>query len=267
MSIPKEKLKELVLATAIKKLRGDLDDLKEKDKGDKGDTIVGPVGPQGLQGGDGKSIIGPKGEKGVSGKDGKDADPLRTAELASKIAQDALKPLIPTIPQIKEELPLTGEKIRDNLEDLKGKERLDKKAIRGLDDLEKKVDKNKNGGVRVIGGRAGIYLYVDGEKKGLVNTVNLIAGTGITLTYAREFGRNDITVSNDSVAGTVLVATGTVDGANADFTFTKKPSVIITDGVAYQETNKLGETIWTWTAGTLTATLTIPPQSDVYGLL
>lgn len=56
-----------------------------------------------------------------------------------------------------------------------------------------------------------------------------------------------------------LAATGSVDGSNAAFTFAKEPSWIVSDGAWYRVGNG-----WTWNAGTLTATLTIPPQSDIW---
>ena len=64
----------------------------------------------------------------------------------------------------------------------------------------------------------------------------------------------------------ILPATGTVNGTNAVFTFSKLPSAIVSDNATYQQTDSIGETVWSWNGGTLTATLTIPPQSDIFGL-
>lgn len=58
-----------------------------------------------------------------------------------------------------------------------------------------------------------------------------------------------------------LVATGAVNQMNAAFTFTVEPSYIVSDGVWYR-VNKG----WTWNAGTLTATLTVPPTFDIWGV-
>jgi hypothetical protein len=69
-----------------------------------------------------------------NGDPGKDADVAGLALEASKLAVEAVKPLIPTIPQISEEIPKLGEPIRDALELLQGDERLDKSAIKGLED-------------------------------------------------------------------------------------------------------------------------------------
>lgn len=64
---------------------------------------------------------------------------------------------------------------------------------------------------------------------------------------------------------TILTATGTVNGNNTSFTFTSLPTIIVSDGASYQQTNSLGQTVWSWNAGTKTATLTLPPQSDIFG--
>jgi hypothetical protein len=65
---------------------------------------------------------------------------------------------------------------------------------------------------------------------------------------------------------TELPATGTVNGVNASFIFTTLPTYIVSDHAYYKQTNKSGTTNWTWNAGTLTATMTIPPAEDIYGL-
>lgn len=63
-----------------------------------------------------------------------------------------------------------------------------------------------------------------------------------------------------------LVATGTVDGNNKSFTFIQKPSYIVSDHGFYAPTNSNTTTNWTWNAGTLTATMTIPPTEDCWGV-
>lgn len=155
------------------------------------------------------------------------------------------------------------EHIKKELESYRGDARLDKSAIKGIDKLEEKVNEIElrpfvgKGGTSV-----GIQLFVDGVRKGRVSTVNLIAGTGISLSHNAVGQRNDITITASSAgAFTVLTATGTVNGNNASFTFASKPTLVISDGASYIE--NVG---WTWTAGTLTVTMTIPPQSNIYGL-
>lgn len=59
---------------------------------------------------------------------------------------------------------------------------------------------------------------------------------------------------------TYLAATGSINGSNAAFTFSEKPDYIVVDHAWYKE--NLG---WTWDGGTLTATISFPPQEEVYG--
>lgn len=58
-----------------------------------------------------------------------------------------------------------------------------------------------------------------------------------------------------------LAANGSVNGVNKAFVFTQEPSYIVSDGAWYIVNNG-----WTWDAGTLTATMTIPPSSSLYGI-
>lgn len=117
----------------------------------KGDT--GEIGKQGIQGKDGQDgKNGKDGKDGQDGKDGKngtnglngqDANPTQIIAEASRIALDALKPLIPTISQIEQDLPILGQEIRNSLEILPEGEKLKIEAVENLrkelDDLEKKI--------------------------------------------------------------------------------------------------------------------------------
>ena len=154
------------------------------------------------------------------------------------------------------------EKIRDSLETLRGEERLDKSAIKGIEELEGEIAlvKKNAGKVQLIGTNT-IDILVDGTKVGQSRYVNLIAGTGVTITHNRVGERNDITISASSTAMSVMTATGTVNGSNTSFIFASKPTLVISDGVSLRENGG-----WTWNAGTLTATLTVPSQFDIYGL-
>ncbi len=62
---------------------------------------------------------------------------------------------------------------------------------------------------------------------------------------------------------TPLTATGAVDDSNTAFTFTTKPSLVVVNGASYRENHG-----WSWTAGTLTATLDAPVGvgGDIYGI-
>lgn len=146
------------------------------------------------------------------------------ATQASRIALDALKPLVPTPDTLKKEL--APRDIVEKLESLGGENRLDKKAIKGIEEIEKEIAGIPRG--RVMGGARGIQLYTDSTKRGMANTVNFLAGAGITLTYTYSSGRNDITLSA-TAGGASEVPTGTVDGSNTVFTFVASPKVIIVD--------------------------------------
>jgi len=70
-------------------------------------------------------------------------------------------------------------------------------------------------------------------------------------------------INNTGTGGTgftKLDATGTVDGSNASFTFTQKPTYIISDGAWYVENNG-----WTWSGST--ATMSVPPQTGIFGFV
>jgi hypothetical protein len=188
-------------------------------------------------------------------------DEGRIIEDAVSKAQATLLPVIQSVEN--RSIDLTKPEIlKDSLESLKGDERLDKSAIKGL---EETLVQSSKGGVTLFGTR-GIQLYVDGEKKGLVNMINLIAGTNMTITYTRSYGRNDILLDASGGGGgsfSKLTATGTVNGINTAFTFTSAPSIIIVDGGrAMQKTSSDGTVNWT---GTTSITLTLAPNNDIYG--
>ena len=136
-----------------------------------------------------------------------------------------------------------------------------KESVEGIEQMEEDISTIKTRPIS-IGGRQGIQLYINGTKRGLIQTINLIAGTGITLTYTRSYGRNDILIDATGSSLTALTATGVINSVNTAFTFTQKPTYIISDGAWYRENSG-----WTWNAGLLTATMTIPPNDDIYGLV
>jgi hypothetical protein len=161
--------------------------------------------------------------KVASLKDGKDSDPVTVAQIASKLTQEALKPLLPTIEQIEQDLPKLGEKIRDGLELLKDEDRLDVSAIKGLEDLIKKEKQV----VRVGGGG---YSKIAADSHDINWTV---IGTGdgttteFTLTYAPDpilsleikvgnadmFVTDDFTYSSSTRKITFLTDSTPADGA------------------------------------------------------
>lgn len=247
--------------TNIQLKKGDQGEQGEKgEKGDKGDK--GDQGNDGKPGKDGKpGAIGPKGDKGDKGEPGKDAEiDGIAAEVLSQIT-------VPTIEDIENDIPKLGERIRDSLELLTGEDRLNKKAIDGIEELEKKVDKIAKQGTSIVYGQSNMQVYVDGVLKGTSKYVNFIGGTGATLGVNTVGERTDITINASSTGGsTILTATGTVNDVNVDFTFTEEPTLVVVNGGAYRQSG--GSITWTWSAGTLTATLSLPVGTggDIYGI-
>jgi len=92
--------------------------------------------------------------------------PLDDAKIILKASNDAfdtLKPLIPVIIPLKEELPKMGEPIRDALEALEGDERLDWTAIKGLEDLIRRLKSNTVMGGGISMGGLNLHFIDDEE--------------------------------------------------------------------------------------------------------
>lgn len=88
------------------------------------------------------------------------------AEEASRKAHENIMPILPTLPQLFAEMPNMGVPIRDALEGLEDEERLDKKAIKGLESFIQKEDLD-----RAIG-------ILDQRTSFLINKVSALASQG-----------------------------------------------------------------------------------------
>jgi hypothetical protein len=186
-------------------------------------------------------------------KDGENAKP-----------EDVVPLVLAALPPDVEE---TAEETKNKLESLKGENRLDKSAVKGIEEIEKEVKEiSVRPSGRGGGGGKGFTLYVGGAKKLLTaQTLNLVAGTGITLSYNYANGRNDVTITSSSTGGQILAATGTVNGTNLSFTFTSAPTQLVIDGVAKQKTQSDGTVNWTGTTS-ITLTGAQAPNFDIYGI-
>lgn len=76
--------------------------------------------------------------------------------------------------------------------------------------------------------------------------------------------QNFFNLGSAVLPGSELVATGTVNGMNTSFTFTQQPTYIVSDGVIYKPLDSNGNTNWSFSV--LTATMTVPPQSAIWGI-
>lgn len=143
MSEMRSEMKEMMI-----EMKGEMPDLNkvlESVKGKDGENgmdseVPGPKGEKGDKGNPGKDgKDGMDGVNGLNGSDGKDG-------LNGKDGMDG-----------KDGSPDTPEQIADKLESLEGEERLDKSAIKGLDELEKYVRTIPTG--RVVSGRGGMNAW------------------------------------------------------------------------------------------------------------
>ncbi len=179
------------------------------EQGQKGDT--GTRGPKGEKGDKGqKGDIGPKGQDGFDGLDGVNGlDADETAILDS----------------LENKLPELGFGIRDALELLQGDERLERSAIRGLDDLEKRITEAK-----ARPGWGAHPLTIKSSSATIDKNTRVIKFTGATVTRAPD---GTVTVAISGGGLSVLTATGAVDNSNKVFTFVSAPTIVVVNGASY----------------------------------
>jgi len=99
---------------------------------------------------------------------------------ASKMALDEVLPLIPPKIDLGTELPKLGEPIRDALELLQGDERLDKSAIKGLQEELDRILKIAESKTQIIGGggvgKQNVYYYdLSSQLNGVLKTFSMPA--------------------------------------------------------------------------------------------
>lgn len=194
---------ENLVTTVESKVDSAIARIKNGEKGDTGEKgergEIGPEGPQGPQ--------GERGETGPAGRDGKDGD---------------LKDLSP-------------DELRNSLELLKDDERLSKDAIRGIELIEEAITELKARPSGRGGGAKGFQLLINGTKKLLTaQTLNIVPGTGVTVSYNYANGRNDVTISASGNASiSPITVTGTVDDSNTSFTAATTPTIVIVNGASY----------------------------------
>lgn len=159
-------------------------ELIKGEKGDKGDT-----GPEGYT-----PVKGVDYFDGVDGKDGRDGvdgySPVKGLDYFDGEKGDKGEPGAPGAPG-KDGSPDTPKEIRDKLESLKKDDRLDKSAIKGLDDLEDRLVQ---------------ATQIRFQGSGYSGIKDLVAGSNITIT---KDGNNIATISSTGGGGG-----GAVDSVN-----------------------------------------------------
>ena len=162
--------------------------------------------------------------------------------------EDLIKEIVSRIPRSKSDLKVVQERFEvdpisviDKILKLadEGKLKLKTSHIEGLEQTIRAFQSQ-------IGTRG--YLHGGGD------TVS--AGSNIVITT----NPNGTKVISTTGALSPLIATGPVDGSNINFSFVSKPTYIISDGAWYTENKG-----WSWNAGTLTATMIIPPNDNIFG--
>lgn len=154
------------------------------------------------------------------GEDGEDAD-----------EEMILERLIGMLPR--ENQRETPQSIRNALESLNGDARLDVTAIRGLEELLQKIVKGDSGS-RIVGGRTGTLLYVNGVKQGFRTVLNVIVGEDI----GKGTSGTTFTLANVPILGTVRVYRGGARqraGVGKDYTISGKSITLLSALAAGEE--------------------------------
>lgn len=159
------------------------------EKGDKGDK--GESGKDGVNGKD-----------GLDGLDGKDADQETTAILVYD--------------EVEKNLPRFGEQIRDALELLEGEERLDKSAIKGLEEELKRLSLVKGG---ISGGIVGRDIVKDidisDDLDGVTKTFNIPTVWNIISVHLSSFPHALRKTTDFTYTPTSITFTSEIDAAKS----------------------------------------------------
>lgn len=172
-----------------------------------------------------------------------------------------LQDMIPTIQDILEYLPQAGTEIRDALELLQGNDRLDVSAIKNIEELIKKLiaQAYKNGqNVSFSGGTRGFFVYIDGVKKGLLQTIDFVSGDNMNIVYSTVNGRPTLTFNTSG--GTWMAPEtpiGDIDGVNVTYQLSYVPETY--SGFLFYNNQYYNEgTDWTITDNVITMTTPFP---------
>lgn len=231
-----------------------------------------------------KGDQGNPGEKGEDGKDGKDG-------ITPEFGKDYFTPeQVEQIKQgIKEEVtPQKGVDYFDGEPGLPGKDADEQKIIQeimgkielpenGRDGKSPKIEDIVKATILHLGNLKGNNrpsLKMFRESDDLIGTVSLHKNMMRNMPKSLIEGDQRWGGHGGSSSGggfTPLQTTSTVDGANTSFVFataTAQPTLIISDGIQYQQQDNNANNQWTWVQATHTVTLiTIsPPTQSIFGI-
>lgn len=145
-----------------------------------------------------------------------------------------LTPLETRINEVEAKIPILPEEetpieIRDKLETLVNDDRLDKSAIKDLDEDLKRLDKKiDNVPTARPAGAKGVQVLVAGAKSQLTSqAINFIAGTNVTISSSIVNGVTTLSFSATGASANQSnneTPSGTINGVNAVFTLAHTPS-------------------------------------------
>jgi hypothetical protein len=171
----------------------------------------------------------------------------RFAEQKAKDDEKLKQDLISRIPEIKETILDTPEIIRNKLETLKEEDKLDLKAIKGLEERLNKLEKSGIDRTTIFGGRRTLGIY----ESGTVKKKNAQAINFTNATVSDSLGMTTIALS-----ASLETPTGSVNGTNRTFTVLNTPKFITLDGqTLYQN--------YGYTLSGLTITTDIAPTTII----
>lgn len=154
--------------------------------------------------------------------------------------------------------------LRDALEKLVGDEQFDHSKIRGLEKFVKDIIGTAEG-VKVVnwfGGPTGLRFLIGGVKKGILNTVNFVAGTGVSISHSKVNGLDTLTFEATASGSGVTVETPpeSPDAVIVAFTVSDQPQWVVADGTTYYEGAG-----YSYGAGTVT--MDVPPSSFIRAII
>lgn len=191
---------------------------------------------------------------------GKDAD-------SEQIIADVLSQI--QLPEQKELLLDTPEDIRNKLEVLQGDDRLSANAIAGLEAMLEELKTGLKTGSQTGWGAHPLTVAKSGTTKSKTTRHINFTGSGVSSVVRNPDGTVDVTISSGG-GFTTLTATETPNSNIKIFTFSgasAQPSYLVVDNVWLQATTAAGTVNWTWNNGTKKATLTIPPNDDIWAVV